>query len=168
MKSDIKMDFIDNLKNDLRKYSHTISSSLAHTMQEELEKEYNYIIEEFYDEYTPRFYKRHPMSNYLGESRSGLGRTYKRYYKNSHNSIYYGGIEITAENMHMDYHDSPSDVLNSFLNGYHGRASAGIESGIRPYDHMLAYRDNLVAHIDSFIPNAINEGKKQQYSVLRF
>ena len=70
---------------------------------------------------------------------------FEKYYKNSHGSVFIGGIEISTQNMYSDYHDSQEDVLNSFLEGYHGRPSLGIVSSMQPYKHMLRYKDWLIA-----------------------
>lgn len=99
--------------------------------------------------------------------RPGLTKTFKRHYKNAHNTIYYGGIEITSEKMYNDYHDSPEIVLNSFLNGYHGRPSMGIESSIEVFNHMLKYRDFLSTHISDFVPIAIEKANKQSYNIMK-
>ena len=159
-KVNIKMDFIDKLEADIKKLSHSVNSSLAHTMSKELEKEYNYVINNFYNEYTPKYYQRH--------NPGGLYKTYQRYYKNPHNRIYYGGIEITEDKMYDDYHNSRIDVLNSFLNGYHGHPRLGIYSSINTYDHMTRYRDFLSNHVNDYIPDALNEARKQKYHILKF
>ena len=55
--------------------------------------------------------------------------------------------------MYNDYRDSKEKVLSSFLNGYHGRPSAGIESSLLPYKHMLKFREQLVNEIER--PNSV-------------
>ena len=138
--TNFKMDFIDALKNDISMLSHALSSNLAHKISDEMANEYQYVIEKFYNEYDPEYYVRHSER---GMS-PGLIKTFKKYYKNPHNTIYYGGIEITTENMYSDYRDSKEKVLSSFLNGYHGRPSAGVESSLLPYKHMLKFREHLI------------------------
>ena len=101
----------------------------------------------------------------------GLEKTFKKYYKNPHNTIYYGGIEITSDNMYDDYRDSKEKVLSSFLNGYHGRPSAGIESSILPYKHMLKFREQLINDLgrsnSALFSYAKNKAKSLPYQLIR-
>ena len=138
--TNFEMNFMDSLKSDVKMLKHGLSSSLAHKISDEMAQEYQYVIDKFYSEYDPEYYKRHSERG----MRPGLEKTFKKYYKNPHNSIYYGGIEITSDAMYDDYHDPKNKVLGSFLDGYHGRASAGIESSILPYKHMLKFRKQLI------------------------
>ena len=148
----VKMDFLNDLKSDVSKFVHNFSSNLAHKISDEMAKEYQYVIDRFYSEYDPEYYVRHSKRG----MRPGLEKTYRKYYTNKHNSIYYGGIEISPDRMYDDYRDSKEDVLSSFLSGYHGRPSAGIESSLLPYKHMLRFRDQLI--------NALRDMDNKGYS----
>lgn len=163
----IKMDFMDALENDVKMLGHALSSSLAHKISDEMAQEYQYVIDRFYSEYNPEYYKRHSERG----MKPGLQKTFKKYYKNPHNTIYYGGIEITSDNMYDDYHDSKDDVLGSFLNGYHGRPSAGIKSSLLPYKYMLKFRDKKIKELgDSNSPlfsYAKNKAKDLPYQLIR-
>ena len=162
-----KLDFINTLKSDVKMLSHALSSSLAHKISDEMAQEYQYVIERFYIEYNPEYYVRHSDRN----MKPGLNKTFKKYYKNPHNTIYYGGIEITSDNMYDDYRDSKEKVLNSFLDGYHGRPSAGIESSLFPYKHMLKYREQLVNELGRsnsvLISYAKNKARALPYQLIR-
>lgn len=164
---EIKLNFINTLEDDVKKLSHALSSNLAHKISDEMAQEYQYVIERFYAEYEPESYERHSERGYV----SGLTKTFKKYYKNPHNTIYYGGIEIASDNMYDDYHDSPDDVLSSFLDGYHGRASAGIESSILPYKHMLKFRDSLINELgrpnSDLLSYAKNKAKALPYKLVK-
>lgn len=138
--TNMQINFGDALAKDLQMFNHAFSSNLAHKISDEMAKEYLSIIERFYSEYQPQHYKRHATRGKI----PGLNKTFKKYYKNPHNVIYRGGIEITSDKMYDDYHDSKEEVLESFLEGYHGRPSAGIESSLLPYRHMLRFRDILI------------------------
>lgn len=163
----IKMDFIDALESDVKMLSHSLSSSLAHKISDDLAQEYQYVIDRFYGEYTPQYYRRHSSRG----MKPGLNKTFKKYYKNPHNTIYYGGIEISSEKMYTDYRDSKEDVLNSFLNGYHGRPSAGIESSLLPYKHMLKFRDILINELErsdsALFSYAKNKARGLPYQLIR-
>ena len=134
-------------KDELRKRAKEKARELAIEARERMTEEYLYVISNFYSEYEPKYYYRHFNNNYDLHSlmKSGLGRTFEKYYKNSHNSVFSGGICISTENMFTDYEGSPEDVLNSFLNGYHGHPHLGIESSIETYKHMLRFKDLLIA-----------------------
>lgn len=165
--TNFKIDFMDALKNDVNMLSHALSSSLAHKISDEMAEEYQYVVERFYSEYDPEYYVRHSGRG----MRPGLNKTFKKYYKNPHNTIYYGGIEITSDNMYNDYHDSKEKVLSSFLDGYHGRPSAGIESSLLPYKHMLKFREQLVNELgrsnSALFLYAKNKAKTLPYQLIR-
>lgn len=162
-----KIDFIDTLKSDVMMLSHALSSGLAHKISDEMVEEYQYIIERFYSEYDPEYYVRHSQRGMA----PGLNRTFKKYYKNPHNTIYYGGIEITSDKMYNDYRDSKEDVLNSFLNGYHGRPSARVESSLLPYRHMLKFREQLIGELgrpdSALFSYAKNKAKALPYQLIK-
>lgn len=161
------LEFMDALKSDMKMLRHSLSSSLAHKISDEMAEEYQYIIERFYSEYTPQYYIRHADRG----MKPGLQKTFRKYYKNPHNTIYYGGIEIFSDNMYDDYRDSKDKVLTSFLNGYHGRPSAGVESSLYPYRHMLKFREQLInelGHSDSaLISYARNKAKSLPYNLIK-
>lgn len=165
--TNFELDFMDALKNDVKKLSHALSSNLAHKISDEMAEEYQYVIERFYREYDPEYYVRHSDRG----MKPGLNKTFKKYYKNPHNTIYYGGIEITSDNMYDDYRDSKEKVLNSFLNGYHGRPSAGVESSLLPYKHMLKFRERLVNELgrsdSALFSYAKNKAKTLPYQLIR-
>lgn len=165
MSESLKLDILTDIENDVKKFSNIISKNLANRFAEELVNEYQYIVRNFYAEYTPKYYIRHIHRGYQID---GLLLTYKKYYKNPHNKIYYGGIEITSEKMYEDYSDSNVDVLNSFLNGFHGRPSLHINSKINVWKHMTQYRDLLMSNYGSYVEDAVQIAKNEQYSALKF
>lgn len=167
--AEVKMNFLKDLKSDVAKFTHSFSSNLAHKISDEMANEYQYVIDRFYSEYDPEYYVRHSERG----MRPGLEKTYKKYYKNPHNSIYYGGIEISPDRMYDDYRDSKEDVLNSFLNGYHGRPSAHIESSLLPYKHMIRFRNQLIDALrdinkDGFSTNPIISEAKAEAASLNY
>lgn len=134
-------------KKELKAKAERKAKELAVEAREKLSEEYLNVIANFYSEYEPVYYWRHFNNRYDKRSllASGLGRTFEKYYKNSHNTVFSGGICISTDNMYKDYQGSQIDVLNSFLNGYHGHYSLGIWSSIHTYKHMLRYKDLLIA-----------------------
>jgi hypothetical protein len=135
----------EKTKQELREKAKQKAKELAIEAREKITKEYLDVISKFYSEYEPKYYIRHFNNRYDEHSllSSGLGRTFEKYYKNSHGTIFSGGISISSENMYSDYNDSPAEVLSHFLDGYHGYKFQGIKSSIDTYEHMLDYRDNL-------------------------
>ena len=165
--TEIKTNFMEALKSDVSMLRHSLSSSLAHKIADEMAEEYQYVIDRFYSEYTPEHYRRHSARGMT----PGLMKTFKKHYKNPHNTIYYGGIEINSEDMYKDYHDSNEEVLSSFLSGYHGRPSLGIESSMLPYKHMLKFREHLInelGHSDSALfVYAKNKARSLPYQIIK-
>lgn len=159
--------FMDTLGKDLNMLRHSISSSLAHQISDSMANEYQYVIDKFYSEYDPEYYARHSERG----MRPGLNKTFKRVYKNPHNTIYYGGIEIDSERMYDDYRDSKEDVLNSFLEGYHGRPSAGVKSSLLPYKYMIQFRQDLINKLrrsdSQLLTDAKNKAKGLPYQLIK-
>ena len=121
-----------NLKKILEKSGHEQAKTLAKNTAKSLTDNYNYLIQRFYAEYTPKFYKR------IWE----LNDTGTQFYKNAHGRIYYGGVKISSDDMwDTYYHDSVESVLQSALDGLHGRY---IKGSVMPYDSLIKYRDDLV------------------------
>ena len=137
----------EETRKKLQKKAEEKAKELAIEARERMTEEYLFVISDFYREYEPKYYYRHFNNNHDMSSlkNSGLGRTFEKYYKNSHSSVFTGGISISTDNMYTDYRDSQEDVLNSFLAGYHGPSYMGIESSMQPYNHMLRYKDWLIA-----------------------
>lgn len=118
---------------------------LAKKARDELIKEYKHTIDRFYSEYTPKFYKRHATRGMA----PGYSLTYKPFYQNSHGGlgVVYGGVEISNEDMYDDYQSPNSDVLQSFLSGYHGPPSGERYYPPAAGDHMIKFRDILANNL---------------------
>lgn len=118
---------------------------LAHKAQDELIKEYRHVINKFYNEYSPKVYKRHSSRGMI----PGYELSYKKFWQNSHGAlgVVYGGIEISSDNMYDDYASPSEYVLGSFLKGIHGPENSGIWSSIETYSHMLKFRDILANNL---------------------
>ena len=147
MGNNAKFQLSNTTKEKLKQMAREKAKQLATEARDRMSEEYLYIISNFYSEYEPQYYNRHFNNLYDENSllNSGLGHTFEKYYKNSHNSSYSGGISISTENMYSDYNAPQIDVLNSFLNGYHGPAFLGIESSIKTYRHMVRFKELLIA-----------------------
>lgn len=142
-----KFKLSEETRKKYQKMAEDKAKELAVEARERMAEEYLNVISKFYSEYDPKYYWRHFNNKYDEKSlkSSGLGRTFEKYYKNSHGSVFTGGISISTDNMYSDYEGSQWDVLCSFLEGYHGPAYMGIESSLQPYNHMLRYKDWLIA-----------------------
>lgn len=150
------------------------AKDLAIEAREKMTKEYVSILQQFYTEYEPEYYYRHKIDySDSGIMDTGLGRTFEKYYKNSHDKIFSGGIWIdthrhdgSGRDMYDDYRGTQEQVLNSFMLGYHGPVGFGDNFGINQnringtnyhginkglnkgymdvYEHMFRYRHNLI------------------------
>lgn len=118
---------------------------LAKKARDEMVKEYKYVVDRFYGEYTPKVYKRHGDR---GQT-PGYLSSFKPFWQNSHGGlgVVYGGIEISSDGMPDDYSQPNSAVLQSFLDGYHGPPAAGIWSSVQAGEHMIKFRDILANNL---------------------
>ena len=131
----------ENWENDFRNQVEDVvkkkTVEIATKVRDKLTDYYSqYVILKFYTEYDEQKYNRH----------YGLFKSYKKYYRNSHGSlggIVHGGVEITSAQMPHVYHDPTSEVFRTYLLGYHGRESLGINFGLDPVGLVQKYRDQL-------------------------
>lgn len=144
---------------DLNKYAKNVAKNMAIAVKEDIAKRYVYLIDTFYTEYTPEYYVRV----------HGLYNSFKKFYKNLHNSVFYGGIEISDTKMLDDnYKAEKATVLASFLSGYHGLVSLNIHFATEPEKDILDYRDEIYFNISRYNDNAIKKAQMENYKVLRW
>lgn len=146
----------DALKKDLKKYAENVAKNMAKSVRDDISKEYQTVVSQFYSEYKPKYYFRWDE----------LWDTYSPYYHNS-SPNFYGGIMI-KNNLSPELYQDYRGAFSSYLRGYHGHPSLGIYSKVNPLEHMYKYRDSIVANIDFYNKKAINEARKDSYSILEF
>lgn len=158
----IEKDLID----DLKKYASTVCVSLAGQVRDELYETARYAIEEFYNDYSPLYYKRH-FYNFKEKS-------FFKYYKNPHNSIIRGGIELSSEQMDDIYRAETEYVFDLVYHGFHGNVEALPRSisnippvmNPSPLDILYDKRDYLIENIDDYSDVAIEKANKNSYNTL--
>lgn len=116
------------------------ASELAHEAQDKLISHYKDMIDWYYDDYDPISYVRtHNLYN-----------SYRPFYKNSHSTIYYGGVEVTADRMHENYGTdkhpfAAADLLSTYIytpkGTWHGRYDIPAKFSI--YGQMHDYHNRL-------------------------
>ena len=97
-------------------------------------------VEQFYTEFTPQVYKRHPY-NVIEES--GMARTYRKIYEEYDEENFFAiraGLYVNTDEMYKDYKGTPDQVLYSFTNGYHGLPlPTTTRSSLRPIEDSRNY-----------------------------
>lgn len=172
MKRKNKIRITSDLKTDLKTFSTAVSKQLAKYVRDEMLIESYKAIMQFYADYKPKIYQRH-YYNFLENS-------YRGYYKNPHNQIIRGGVELTPYLMDdiytgtTEYKDSGGDitdyVFNLVYSGYHGNmAMMGKGETYRmnpsPLEIIQNKRDQIVKEIHKYNNIKPNEGS---YKTLRF
>lgn len=165
-----KVHILPELKSDLKDYSAEISRKLAKQVRQELLETAKEAISLFYLDYTPLRYHRH-YYNFLEKS-------FRGYYKNPHNQIIRGGIELTPYLMDDIYgkqnHNVTDIVFNLVYSGYHGNISAtGYGQEIQPMkpnpiDIIYKKRRYIVENIQSFKKKVNLKPSEGSYKTLRF
>ena len=108
----------DDFWSNLEKQGINKAKELAKQTSIELEKEALQQTVDFYNEYDPIYYVRHPNP---GTSDSGLARAIEPIVKSeNHGRGFVGGIRISTKHMYTDYSGTPYQVLTSYLDGFHG------------------------------------------------
>lgn len=106
---------ISGLEDYIKKKVQEIGRITAGKIRDDLTEEAKIAIQAFYDDYSPKYYHRH-YYNFKKNS-------FKKYYANPHNKIYYGGVELTPEALDDLYQDNTEQVFDSVYAGFHGVAS---------------------------------------------
>ncbi len=158
----IEKDLID----DLKKYGSSVCISLASQIRDELHETAKYAIEEFYNDYTPLYYKRH-YYNFRKKS-------FYKYYKNPHNSIVRGGIELSYEQMDDIYRADTEYVFDLVYHGFHGDVASFPHSisnippvmNPNPLDILYDKRDYLINNISAYSGTAISKANNNAYTFL--
>lgn len=103
------------IETHLEKYAKRVLSAAAGKIRDDLYKEAETAIADFYASYDPIYYRRH---YYNFEKNS-----FRKYYSNKHNSIVYGGVELTPQSLDAIYQDGVQEVFDTVFEGFHGPAS---------------------------------------------
>lgn len=162
-----KININNDLIQDLKKYASSVCVSLASQVRDEMYKEAQFAIEAFYDDYKPLYYKRH-YYNFRKNS-------FMKYYKNPHNSVVRGGIEITPYGLDDLYRADKEYVFNLVYLGFHGNVNmfphevSNIPPKMEPspYFMLLEKRDYLVKHIEDYKDEATDKASKKSYSFFK-
>lgn len=139
------------LYDDLNKYGKNFCVGMATKVRDTLTTSAAIAIESFYQDYTPKYYKRH-YYNFRENS-------FRKYYENKHGRIIRGGVELSPERMDHIYRDSTEEVFDMVYAGYHGVASGFNEPytftpvhvmNPTPLEIIENSRNNILTHINQF------------------
>lgn len=128
-------DIINDIIGDLKEYSRNVCKNSAIYAREELYKTAQSAIEYFYNTYTPGDYYKRNMnflhseddyewkdseSDFVYSRTYNLRKSYKKWYKNNHDSTYSGGVILSPEYMDDVYRADKELIFNLAYSGYHG------------------------------------------------
>lgn len=166
-----KIEISKDLLTDLQKYSATVAISLATQVRDEMNTTAQKAIEDFYNHYRPKngeplYYKRH-YYNFRKKS-------FTKYYKNPHNSIIRGGVELTPYNLDDVYRADTEYVFNLVYLGYHGNVgmfphhvtNVPPVMSPNPLDILLDKRNEIIKNINEYKEYAIEKANKETYDML--
>ncbi len=161
-KNSIEIDF-GSLEADLRKYANNVCRNAASEIADELTKEARLGINQFYDDYSPIYYRRH-FTNFFNNS-------FRRYYSNPHNTIFSGGVEYTPDAMNDIYQHPIEEVFYSVIEvGSHGPELYSIVPAMNPSPMQIVIekRDSIVKNIQTYINRSKIKSHQAGYSILKF
>lgn len=131
--------------NYIKRQAQKKTSDLAHEAEEKLTNHYISLIDWFYADYQPKVYDRS----------FELYNSFKKFYKNSHGTIMYGGVEVTPDRMDdYDYNRRQPITASALLSTYiynpsgtwHGgdmHGGYGIPASFTIYKEMHKYHEQL-------------------------
>ena len=148
------------VKKDIRRYIDNIAANMAKNARTKIVNEYMHVIQQFYNNYTPKYYTRV----------EGLNRSYEPYYKRQ-NRYFEGGVKLSENGIDVKYEYGKNGIcaFDSFLNGYHGNPNLGIANSIKSYAHMLQFRNSLKSNWKTtLLPDAKKKAQQNSYSLISF
>lgn len=154
----------ESTKRKLEDIGRKEANRLADDAKKKLIDKYNFLINKFYKDYTPAK-DRHGEFYYTRTF--NLFKSYRAYKRNPHNTIYYGGVEITADRMN-DYESIvigedglpetfPAErLLEKYIYTtslpsatWHGgdwHGGYGVMAKFSIYNEMMKYKDYLIKY----------------------
>lgn len=146
-----------NTINNLKEAGKKKANQLAEEAKTELMKKYRSLISDYYNDYTPKL-DEHGQPYY--HRTINLYKSYKPYKRNSHDTVYYGGVEISSEKM-KDYHSvldgsifDAQRLLDKYIftttlpsATWHGgdwHGGYGVMAKFSIYEEILSYQDYLI------------------------
>ena len=147
-----------DVEKDLKKYTHNVLYNAAKKVQEELTDEAMWAIADFYQDYTPKFYKRH-YYNFMDNS-------YEKYYSNAHGNIYRGGVRLTPDNMDELYNYPAKNVFETVYDGWHGLPnewSPTEQMTPSPMEKLLERQQKIIENPHKYIEDAKKIANKDSY-----
>ena len=167
-----KVTITDKLIKDLTEYSKNFRIGMATKTRDNLAKATAVAIEMFYQDYTPKYYKRHIRN---GKHYNFGELSFEKYYYNKHGSVIRGGVKLSPEQMESIYQDSKEEVFDMFYAGYHGVASGFVSPytftpvpvmSPSPLEIIEESRNNFVKHINVFEIYGYQRAKNGSYDTL--
>lgn len=143
-----KVSVNEGFVDELNGFALDLKKELAHKVGRDLQKTLIDAILVFYDTYQPTSYKRHKPQGFNWKENS-----YELYYKNPHNSIIRGGIELTPNNVLPIYRAEPQYVFDLFYSGIHGQDTLP-QTEPSPYKRLLNKRVEIYENIDKYFPKS--------------
>ena len=146
----------DKTKKQIEKAGREEANRLANDAEKKLINKYVSLLNDYYEDYTPRTDKNGvPYYN----STFNLYKSYRAYKMNPHNTIVYGGVDITSDRMD-DYHSitgetfSAQRLLDKYIytstlpsatwHGGNWNGGYGILAKFSIYDEMMKYKNFLI------------------------
>lgn len=156
---------IENIKKillqDLNKYAANISKYMAQTIADELTEEAELAINDFYNQYNPKYYYRH----------GNFTKSFKRKYSN-HNPVFSGGVELLEDslpNVYTGRNSSSESIFWRVYLGYHGIASMQGFAPIlspSPIQRLYNKRDEIIKNSKKYENKAIKKAQSDSYTYL--
>ena len=163
--SNVKVTVSKELYNDLERYGRNFCIGMATQVRDNLTLSAAVAIESFYEDYTPRYYKRH-YYNFRE-------RSFKKFYENKHGRIIRGGVELTPNALDDIYKDSKEEVFDMVFAGYHGVASGFNEPYTftpvhimqpSPMEIISNSQATIINHIDRFEAYGYKRANQEMYN----
>lgn len=163
-------DIIKDVEHDLKEYGKILSREAAQMAKKRLTQATENAITAFYEDYEPKYYKRHTPSQFYTKS-------FRPYYSSPHGTVSHGGVELTPQLLDNYYQARTAEVVFSTVySGLHGpvvRTNGGEYDAKQhimspsPFELIFQEKDYIIEHQDELIEPFYDIAKsKGKYRVL--
>lgn len=177
-----KVQITKNLVSDLNDVLKNVKVNLATTFRDELTEETVKALETFYDDYTPRpgsvdadytwkYYQPDGVPyRYNRHYTNFLKKSFKKYYKNPHNSVIKGGVTLSSSSMQNIYSVPTAIIFQAVYTGVHGLPGGKNKIPSMdppPYQMIIIKKNEMIEKLGVYAMQAYTKAASKSYSTIK-
>lgn len=169
---DVKINLSDMISK-IRLYTKNVMKDIAVNIRDDITNTTADALDQFYNDYTPKIYKRHwDIHNFINRGDRLKVNSFKKYYVHASTGTYKVGVLLSPyadakqykSPMKDVYSGSVEQVFYSVYHGFHGLPTTIHRMTPTPLEIIENKRDYIINHLQDYIDKSV---KKYQYILER-